>query len=110
MSKKKTQLEALRKDLAFLMDDVSYKLEDAILRLGDLIEKEDEFSISLLKSIKRMPKKRRELAVKYIQAIDLHDKEFIKAVENSWGLDEDDFDDSLEWLLKQELKPSDKDK
>ncbi|OAA29425.1 hypothetical protein AT15_01750 [Kosmotoga arenicorallina S304] len=108
MSKKKTQLEALRKDLAFLMDDINYKLEDALLRLGDLIEKEDEFSLSILKSIRRMPKKRRELIAKYIQAVDLRDKEFMKAVEDSWGLDEEDFEDSLEWLLKQELKPPDK--
>ena len=47
---------------------------------------------------------------KYIQAVDLHDKEFMKAVEDSWGFGEEDFDDSLEWFLKQELKPLDKDK
>ena len=60
MSKRKTQLEALRKDIAFLMDDMTYKLADIILRLGNLIEKEDKFSLNILKSIRRMSKKRRD--------------------------------------------------
>ena len=100
MSKKTQQLEKIRRELALLSDDITWKLEDLVLGIGDLLDNDKKQSADFLKGIKTMDESRRRLLKKYLNALDIEDTGFIKDVEEIWPLEAEEFSEALEELEK----------
>lgn len=98
MSKKVNHLEKIRRDLAMLSDDLTYKLDDLVLGLGNLIEIENKTDIDFLEKIKKMKADRRKLLAFYINAIEQCNMDQIDSAEEIWSLEGRDFKFALQEL------------
>lgn len=98
MSKKTKQLEKIRRDLAMLSDDLTYKLDDLVLGLGNLIETENKIGLDFLEKIKNMNSDKRKLLSSYLKAIEEDNKNYMDSVEDIWTLEGKDFNYALEEL------------